>query len=94
MPDTPTNPAAVEFVEGTACVIPTNRLPLAPVTQELAELIDAGVDPIWVRTLGHIPKSFRAWTDFYWPMIFSGSVSTDIKEAARIRLAILNDCHY
>lgn len=81
-------------VDGAACTIPVNRMPLAEPTPELDELIDAGVDPVWVRTLGHAPKAFRAWTDFYWPIIFSGSVSTEIKEAARIRLAVLNECHY
>ena len=82
------------MAETDACPIPTPRLPLAEVTPKLAELIDRGVDPRWVRTLGHAPDAFRAWTDFYWPIIFSGSVPTDVKEAARIRIGVLNDCHY
>ncbi|MFM7537162.1 MAG: hypothetical protein ACKO91_15400 [Acidimicrobiales bacterium] len=77
-----------------ACPIPVPKLPLAEVTPELQELIDRGVDPRWVRTLGHAPKWFVAWTKFYWPLLFGGTVEVRTKEAARLRIAQLNGCHY
>lgn len=77
-----------------ACPVPTRVLPLAPVTAELQAMIDRGVDPIWVRTLGHAPEVLTAWTKYYWPLLFGGAVEIRTKEAARLRIARLNACHY
>ena len=75
------------------CPVPKMILPLAEVTPELQEMIDRGVDARWVRTLGHSPW-LKAWTDFYWPLLFRGDVDVRTKEAARLRIAKLNGCHY
>lgn len=82
------------FSDAMACPVPTRVLPLAPLTPELQVLIEKGVDPIWVRTLGHAPEVFIAWTKYYWPLLFHGAVEIRTKEAARLRIARLNACHY
>lgn len=77
-----------------ACLVPTRVLPLAALTPDLQAMIDKGVDPIWVRALGHAPDVLIAWTKYYWPLLFAGAVDVRIKEAARLRIARLNACHY
>lgn len=77
-----------------ACPIPQPRLSPSPVTPELQTLIDKGVDPRWVRQLGHAPAAFIAWTKFYWPLVLGGTLELPVKEAARLRIAALNGCHY
>ena len=77
-----------------ACPVPRPLLPPSPVTPELQAMIDRGVDPHWVRALGHAPEAFVAWTEFYWPLLFSGRVEVRTKEVARLRIAELNGCHY
>ncbi len=77
-----------------ACAVPTPRLPQSPITPELQSLIDKGVDPRWVRQLGHAPEAFIAWTKFYWPLVLGGNLELPVKEAARLRIAALNGCHY
>lgn len=73
--------------------MPVPKLPLAPVTEELQGMIDRGVDPKWVRTLGHT-RWLKPWTDFYWPLLFTGDVEIRTKELVRLRIAELNGCHY
>lgn len=77
-----------------ACPIPVPRLKLAEVTPELQQMIDGGADPRFIRTLGHAPSSFAAWGAFYGKMLHHGVLSLRIKEAARLRIAALNGCHY
>jgi hypothetical protein len=77
-----------------ACPVPTRVLPLASLTPDLQTMVDNGVDPIWVQTLGHAPEVLIAWTKYYWPLLFGGAVDIRIKEAARLRIARLNACHY
>lgn len=77
-----------------ACPIPTPLLPPAEITDELQGFIDRGVDPHWVRAVGHAPGLLTAWTKFYWPLLFGGAVETRVKEVVRLRIADLNGCHY
>ena len=77
-----------------ACAIPTPLLPPAEITEELQGFIDRGVDPRWVRAMGHAPGLLRAWTKFYWPLLFGGQVELRTKELVRLRIAALNGCHY
>jgi hypothetical protein len=80
--------------EVMACPVPRPVLPAAELTAELQAMVDKGVDPLWLRTLGHAPEVLIAWTQYYWPLLFGGAVDTKIKEAARLRIARLNGCHY
>jgi hypothetical protein len=91
LPETATEPIQPDAM---ACPVPTRVLPLAPLTPELQAMVDKGVDPIWLRTLGHAPDVLIAWTKYYWPLLFGGAVDIRIKEAARLRIARLNACHY
>lgn len=77
-----------------ACPIPQPLLPPAPVTEELQGFIDRGVDPRWVRAMGHAPGLLSSWTSFYWPLLFGGSVELRTKELTRLLIAALNGCHY
>ena len=77
-----------------ACAVPVPLLPPADITDELQSFIDRGVDPRWVRAMGHAPGLLTAWTKFYWPLLFTGVVELRTKEAVRLRIAALNGCHY
>lgn len=91
---TPTAAIGEAVPTADACVIPTRVMPLAPLTPELQAMVDKGVDPVWVAALGHAPDVLLAWTNFYWPLLFAGAVEVRTKEAARLRIAQLNACHY
>jgi alkylhydroperoxidase family enzyme len=43
--------------------------------------------------MAHYPELFKRFNDFY-AFLLGGSVESEIKELARLRLARLNDCHY
>jgi alkylhydroperoxidase family enzyme len=77
-----------------ACPIPQPRLPLTAVTPELEPQLARGGDPRFVRTMGHVPDAYLAWSAFYGKLIYAGVLPTRIKEAARLRIAALNGCHY
>jgi hypothetical protein len=60
----------------------------------LQGFIARGIDPRWVRAVGHAPGLLTAWTSFYWPLLFRGSVEVRTKEVVRLRIAALYGCHY
>lgn len=64
-----------------ACPVPVPLLPPAEVTDELQSFIDRGIDPRWVRAMGHAPGLLTAWTSFYGREPFTGS------ERAAVRFA-------
>lgn len=77
-----------------ACPVPRPRLPLAAVTPELAPMLARGGDARFVRTFGHQPEALLGWSAFYGKLIYHGVLPIRIKEAARLRIAALNGCHY
>ncbi len=50
-------------------------------------------DTVFARVVAHRPEAFRAFNMFYLSLL-SGVVESEIKELARLRLALLNGCHY
>lgn len=68
---------------------------LSPAHQEMAEKWRAyGGDDHVLRTLAHAPEFVEPFVSFYSPLVRHGAVEHRTKELARLRLAILNDCHY
>lgn len=68
---------------------------LNPALQEMArKWRDQGGDDHVMRTLAHAPEFVEPFVSFYSPLVRKGAVEHRTKELARLRLAILNDCHY
>ncbi len=75
-------------------------LPLADVSRlgpemcQMVEAYDAWIgDTVYARFMAHNPEVFKKFNDFY-ASLLGGSVESEIKELARLRLARLNDCEY
>jgi hypothetical protein len=68
---------------------------LDPRLQEMAGKWRAqGGDDHVMRTLAHAPEFVEPFVSFYSPLVRHGRVEHRTKELARLRLAMLNDCHY
>lgn len=67
---------------------------LSPEMKQITEAYDAWVgDTVFARVMAHCPEMFLKFNDFYGAML-AGSVESEIKELARLRLARRNDCEY
>ena len=63
-------------------------------TREIVETYDQWVgDTVFARVMAHTPEILKRFNDLYGVML-GGSVESEIKELARLRLARHNDCHY
>lgn len=76
-----------------ACRIPIARLPRAEMTPDLAALVARRADPQLVGVMGHAGDLFVEWYRFFGRIIHEGALDPAVKEAARLRIAALNDCH-
>jgi len=76
-----------------ACQLPTPRLPPAPRTDVVEAMLNAGADPATVSQIGHSPQTFATWNTFYRELLFEGQLEIRTKEIARLRIAMLNNCH-
>lgn len=76
-------------------IVPLDLDRLSPALQEMSVKWRAlGGDDHVLRTLAHAPEFVAPFVSFYSPLVRKGSVEHRTKELARLRLAILNDCHY
>jgi len=67
---------------------------LDPEMRQMVETYDQWIgDTVYARVMAHYPELFKRFNDFY-AFLLDGSVESEIKELARLRLARLNDCHY
>ncbi|MEE8196017.1 MAG: hypothetical protein V3T69_02465 [Acidiferrobacterales bacterium] len=67
---------------------------LDPETRKIVETYDQWVgDTVFARVMAHTPEVLKKFDDLYGTLL-AGSVESEIKELARLRLARLNDCHY
>ena len=76
------------------CEVPVPRLPEAPMDDVLAGLLAKGASRPLVMTLGHAPDVFLPWYEHFGYLIHEGVVDLAVKEAARLRVAALNDCPF
>jgi Carboxymuconolactone decarboxylase family len=53
-----------------------------------------GGDPNFIRTFGRLPEVLKRFVAFYSPLVRKGLIEHRTKELVRLRLALLNDCHY
>jgi alkylhydroperoxidase family enzyme len=67
---------------------------MEPEIQQMVKDYDAWIgDTVYARFMAHNPEVFKKFNDFY-AFLLGGSVESEIKELARLRLARLNDCDY
>jgi AhpD family alkylhydroperoxidase len=85
--------AAESCIGGTDGAEP-DALPEAPLSDELQQLLAKGASRSLVTTLGHAAGSFMPWYRYFGHLIHEGVVDLDVKEAARLRVAALNDCPF
>ncbi len=76
------------------CEVPVPRLPETAMTEPLAQLLERGASRQLVMTLGHAPDVFLPWYRHFGTLIHEGAVDLAVKEAARLRIAALNDCPF
>ncbi len=76
-----------------ACALPTPRLPSAPRTEAVDAMLAGGADAATVSQVGHNPEMFASWNRFYRELLFDGQLEIRTKEIARLRIAMLNNCH-
>lgn len=76
------------------CEIPVARLPEAPMSDVLSGMLAKGASRPLVMTLGHAPDVFLPWYRHFGYLIHDGVVDLAVKEAARLRIAALNDCPF
>lgn len=68
---------------------------LSPAQQEMAtKWREQGGDDHVMRVLAHAPDFVEPFVSFYSPLVRRGRVEHRTKELTRLRLAMLNDCHY
>lgn len=68
---------------------------MSPQMQELVKVFDEWVgDTVFARVMAHCPEMFLKFNDFYDSTLNGGTVESEIKELARLRLARRNDCDY
>lgn len=53
-----------------------------------------GGDINFIRTFAHAPEFLKRFVAFYSPLVRKGLVEHRTKELVRLRLALLNGCHY
>lgn len=76
------------------CEVPVPRLPEAAMTDALAQMLAKGASRPLVMTLGHAPDLFLPWYRYFGSLVHEGAVDLAVKEAARLRIAALNDCPF
>ena len=84
----------VRAMADEVCEVPVPRLPEAPMSDVLAELLAKGASRPLVMTLGHAPEAFLPWYRYFGYLIHDGDVDLAVKETARLRIAALNDCPF
>lgn len=67
---------------------------LTPQMKEMVDLFDQYIgDTVWARLMARCPEIFLKFNDLY-ATLLAGTVETEIKELARLRMAWLNGCDY
>ncbi len=70
---------------------------LAPVEQLDADsqvIVDRIGHHAFYGQFGHAPEVIHAWMRFYQPIMTKGRLELRTKELCRLRVAVLNGCHY
>ncbi len=67
---------------------------LTPQMKEIVDMFDTYIgDTVWARLMARCPEIFLKFNELY-ATLLSGTVETEIKELARLRMAWLNGCDY
>jgi alkylhydroperoxidase family enzyme len=75
------------------CRVASPRLPLAESTPAMQALLARGANPELVGVVGHAGDMFIDWFKLFGRLVHDGATPGHVKEAARLRVAALNECH-
>ena len=76
-----------------------SEVPFAALDEELREMMRAYDTELggsgFVRVLAHSPDTFKAFINYYFPLVSEtrGQVDMRLTELARLKVAEHNDCH-